>query len=613
MRVIVPHFAQAPSLDRDFRRISQEDTASNEETASSERTELTRLGDLLAGRYVLRRALGRGGTSRVYEAWDTTLSRGVAVKLFDDQVADPALVDWFTRETEALVRLAHPNIVIVHDAGHDGGVRYLVMELVRGGSLAELLWDGPLPPGRAATIAADVCLALEHAHRQGVMHHGLKPANILLTPDDQVKVTDFGVARARAAALPGGSGVDATLGSAEYLAPEQVTGGAVDARTDVYALGCCLYEMLIGQPPFGRVGEPDGDDVLTAMIIARRQQHEPPEPVAHHRVDVPTGLDRAVLKALAKQPDERQQTAEKLHRDLGRFSRRSSGASIVAGAPPGLLTEGAEGEADLGLLQVDNWVAEAAEGAAQRSSVVAAPAKTATSASVDSDDMEASGHATPSPPVLAAPSQVIERAKTPVIATTNPVRRPATSRRYVWLASLALLAVIAGGTLMAFSPSNPNHDAALNPPAGPEVPLGPTTLPTFTTAAASTTTSTTRPTTTAPPSTASSSMASSSPALSTTAPRAAAPATTNPATTASRSSQAPSVAVPELIGREVDEASAELEQRGLTHRVEKVSTRRPSKLHRVVDQDPEAGTRVPRGTTVTLVVATEINLLDISP
>jgi serine/threonine protein kinase len=278
-------------------------------------------GRLLGGRYELRRLLGRGGMARVYEGWDSVLGRRVAVKVLDDRLSgEPALMRRFSREARAAAGLLHPNIVAVHDAGKDGELPYIVMELVEGTTLAGRLAGGPLGIGVAVAIAADVCLALEHAHRRGVIHRDIKPGNILLDPGGGVKVADFGIAKV--AALPGTTGEGATPGTAEYLAPEQAWSEGVDARADLYALGCCLYEMLTGGPPFGTVGDPlapsdsETGEHLTSVQIAVRHLLQPPIPPGELRGGIPQPLERIVMKALAKRPSERHQSAEDLRREL---------------------------------------------------------------------------------------------------------------------------------------------------------------------------------------------------------------------------------------------------------------------------------------------------------
>ena len=270
-------------------------------------------GRILDGRYQLNSLLGVGGMANVYLAQDRVLQRQVAVKVLSLPYAqDPAFVERFRREARTAARLSHPNIVAVFDSGSDADQSYLVMEYVPGQSLAELLArQGRLAPRRAAELAMEVCAALAAAHTQGLVHRDIKPGNVLLGHDGRVKVTDFGIAKAVAAATTL-TGVGVVLGTAAYLSPEQAQGGPVDARSDLYGLGCVLYELLTGTPPFG-----SGAD-SPQVAIATRHLSEPPEPPSWRNPQVDPGLDAVVLTALAKQPDQRFQSAIELQDALGR-------------------------------------------------------------------------------------------------------------------------------------------------------------------------------------------------------------------------------------------------------------------------------------------------------
>jgi len=262
---------------------------------------------VLAGRYHLRRPIARGGMAEVWEATDEILGRPVAVKiLLPHLAADAAFRERFRREAIAAARLAHPNVVATFDTGIDDGTAYIVMELVAGRSLHQALSaNGPLPPHRAIPIAVQVAAALDYAHRHGVVHRDVKPANILLGDDDRVKVADFGIAKA---AVPGGVGFapgDLTqsgsiVGTAKYLSPEQVDGGDVDGRADIYALGVVLYELLCGRPPFA------GD---TDVAVAVQHLQSAPVSPRQVRAGIPRPLEAVVLKALAKTPAGRFSTA----------------------------------------------------------------------------------------------------------------------------------------------------------------------------------------------------------------------------------------------------------------------------------------------------------------
>jgi serine/threonine-protein kinase len=279
-------------------------------------------GRILDGRYQLSSLLGVGGMAKVYLATDRVLQRKVAVKVLSPPHAqDPSFVERFRREARAAARLSHPNVVAVFDSGSEGELHYLVMEYVPGESLAELLArQGRLAPRRAAELAIQVCTALAAAHAQGLVHRDVKPANVLVARDGRVKVTDFGIVKAAAADTLTGSGM--VLGTAAYLSPEQAQGGPVDARSDLYGLGCVLYELLTGTPPFG--SRPDSAQVA----IANRHVNEPPEPPSAHNPQVDPGLDAVVLTALAKQPDHRYQRATDMQEALERVL---AGDAVAAG------------------------------------------------------------------------------------------------------------------------------------------------------------------------------------------------------------------------------------------------------------------------------------------
>ena len=270
-------------------------------------------GRILDGRYQLGSLLGAGGMASVYLASDRVLERQVAVKVLSPSDAQDALfVERFRREAHAAARLSHPNIVAVFDSGSDADQPYLVMEYVPGESLAQLLHrQGRLAPRRAVELAIQVCAALAAAHAQGLVHRDIKPANVLVGPDGQVKVTDFGIVKAAAATTLTGTGT--VLGTAAYLSPEQAQGHPVDARSDLYSLGCVLYELLCGSPPFG-----SGAD-RSAVAIATRHVSEPPEPPSLRNPQVDPALDQVVLTALAKDPAQRYQSAVELHHALQRI------------------------------------------------------------------------------------------------------------------------------------------------------------------------------------------------------------------------------------------------------------------------------------------------------
>ena len=260
-------------------------------------------GRVLGGRYRLNHELARGGMAAVWAAEDPLLSRRVAVKILHPELGvNEALRARFRNEAVAAARLSHPAIVATYDTGDDEGTAYIVMQLVEGPTLRRMLdARGVLPVGEAADIASQVAEALDHAHRHGLVHRDIKPANVLIPPDGQVKVTDFGIAKAT-----GGEDLTSTgavIGTARYLAPEQVNGDAVDGRADVYALGLILYEMLTGTLPFS------GDsEIATAMARLTKV----PDPVRALRPEVPPMLDAVVNRSLAREPDQRFPSARAL-------------------------------------------------------------------------------------------------------------------------------------------------------------------------------------------------------------------------------------------------------------------------------------------------------------
>jgi serine/threonine-protein kinase len=278
-------------------------------------------GQLISGRYRLEAVLGRGGMATVWRGVDERLGRPVAIKLLDRaDTVDPVMLRRFDRETRTAGGLTHPNIVAVYDVGTDNDVPYLVMELIDGTSVAALLASGPLPVDQAVDIAGQICDALAMTHAQGVVHRDIKPANILLTTTGTVKVCDFGIARLAHQQQADLTAPHAAIGTSGYMAPEQASGAAVDARTDLYALGCLMYAMLTGHPPF------TGDNPLTVLW---QHQHQPAPGVASLRADTPADLDALIARLLAKNPSDRPATATEVR------DRLTAGAdSETAAAPP---------------------------------------------------------------------------------------------------------------------------------------------------------------------------------------------------------------------------------------------------------------------------------------
>jgi serine/threonine-protein kinase len=260
----------------------------------------------------------------VWRAEDERLDRPVAIKMLEERsLADPTLGERFDREARAAARLTHPNIVAVFDVGVDD-VPYLVMELIDGPTLDALISSGPMPVADAVSIAVQVCDALQAAHDAGVVHRDIKPANIMVTATGAVKVCDFGIARVVRATQARLTDASVALGTADYMAPEQATGGHTDARTDLYALGCVLYAMLAGRPPF------HGDDALSIMW---RHVNQLPAAVRSHNPDVPDALDGLVARLLAKEPADRPAGAPEVRQQLTHVSDRPPrGVARAAGA-----------------------------------------------------------------------------------------------------------------------------------------------------------------------------------------------------------------------------------------------------------------------------------------
>jgi hypothetical protein len=250
---------------------------------------------VLGGRYVLVEVLGAGGMATVWRARDEVLGREVAVKVLSPQyAADPGFLARFGREARHVAGLSHPRLVTVFDSGVDGGTAFIVMELVAGRTLRQVLDEaGTLPAGEAVAIAAAVCEGLEAAHAAGLVHRDIKPANIALA-DGEVRVLDFGIARD--GGTGGGTRTQEVLGTAAYLAPEQASGGQAGPQADLYALGCVLYEMLTGAPPFS--GE-------SAVGLAYRHVHDEPGPPSARRPGLPARLDWITGRLLAKDPAAR--------------------------------------------------------------------------------------------------------------------------------------------------------------------------------------------------------------------------------------------------------------------------------------------------------------------
>ena len=303
----------------------------------------TLINTLFDGRYRIVRKLGSGGMANVYLAEDEDLGRRVAIKILNDRYAnDDLFIERFRREAKSAAGLSHPNIVSIYDRGEAEGTYYIAMEVIEGRSLKELiLTRGALPVDTAIGYAKQLLEALRFAHRHGIIHRDIKPHNVLVSADQHVKaneprlkVTDFGIARHGASQMTEAGSI---MGTAQYLSPEQARGAPVTAASDLYSAGVVLYEMLTGKVPF------TGD---SAIEIAMKHVNELPRPPSNLRAEIPPELDQIVLRALAKEPEDRYQTAEEFIEDLERveaglpISRATAtAATALLVAPVGDATE----------------------------------------------------------------------------------------------------------------------------------------------------------------------------------------------------------------------------------------------------------------------------------
>jgi beta-lactam-binding protein with PASTA domain/tRNA A-37 threonylcarbamoyl transferase component Bud32 len=282
---------------------------------------------LLGGRYELDGVVGRGGMAEVYRARDIRLDRIVAIKtLRADLARDQIFQARFRREAQSAASLNHPSIVAVYDTGEDMAtgvpVPYIVMEYVDGRTVRDLLQEGHrLLPERSLEIIDGVLRALDYSHQAGIVHRDIKPGNVMVTRNGDVKVMDFGIARAMSDAQATMTQTAQVIGTAQYLSPEQARGERVDSRSDLYSTGCLLYELLTGRPPF------TGD---SPVAIAYQHVRENPVPPSRVDPDVPPWADAIVLKAMAKSPADRYQTAADMRADL----QRAASGMPVAAAPP---------------------------------------------------------------------------------------------------------------------------------------------------------------------------------------------------------------------------------------------------------------------------------------
>lgn len=273
-------------------------------------------GVTLGGRYELLDVIGEGGMSVVYKARDGILDRIVAVKVLKDEFAkDAGFVEKFRAEALSVARISHPNIVNIFDVGDQDGIYYIVMEYVDGYTLKHLIREqAPLPVEKAVDIAIMVCDGVHHAHEKGIIHRDIKPHNILITEQGMVKVADFGIAQAvSAGTITYGNNI---VGSVHYFSPEQAKGEPINRTTDIYSIGCILYEMVTGKVPF------NADSPIT---IALRHINEEPASPRSINPDVPAALEALIFRAMAKQPGQRFQTAHEMRNALIKIQQTISG------------------------------------------------------------------------------------------------------------------------------------------------------------------------------------------------------------------------------------------------------------------------------------------------
>src|SRR5215831_11517479 len=273
---------------------------------------MTLAGRVFSNRYELQREVAQGGMAEVYLAHDQLLDRPVALKaLFPEYAREPSFVERFRREAQAAANLNHPNIVAIYDWGQEAGTYFIVMEYVEGRSLRDLIRsEAPVDPNQAAEITGEIASALAFAHRSGVVHRDVKPGNVLLTRSGTVKVTDFGIARAGAS--DGLTQTGSVMGTATYFSPEQAQGLPVDGRSDVYALGVVMYEMVTGVAPF---------TADSPVSVAYKHVREEAVPPSERNPDIPRDLEVIIATALAKDPEHRYPTADDMRADILRYRR----------------------------------------------------------------------------------------------------------------------------------------------------------------------------------------------------------------------------------------------------------------------------------------------------
>ena len=271
------------------------------------------------GKYIVKGELGRGGMGAVYLAEQPGLGREVAIKeLIQSAVADPVALKRFMQEAQVMARTSHPNLVQVHDLEQIGDANYIVLEFVRGKSLRDLVNKGTLPLPQTFAVMHGVLSALDYAHRRSIVHRDMKPENVLLSEEGDVKVADFGIARLMDDSGAGSTATKTgtTVGTPQYMSPEQVASSKVDGRSDLYSAGIMFYELVVGQPPF-TASDADGPFTLMAKHV-----QAPPKPPSVHRPGLDMALEEVILKSLSKRPEERYQTGQEFDDAMVRVAER---------------------------------------------------------------------------------------------------------------------------------------------------------------------------------------------------------------------------------------------------------------------------------------------------
>src|SRR6266566_89873 len=274
-------------------------------------------GERYIGKYRVKGELGRGGMGTVYLAEQPGLGREVAIKELI-QSADPVALKRFLQEAQVMARTSHPNLVQVHDMELQGNINYLVLEFIRGRSLRDWMNQSEIPPPQVFAVMHGVLQALDYAHRHAIVHRDMKPENVLISDEGIVKVTDFGIARLLDDTGVGGTATKTgtTVGTPQYMSPEQVASSKVDGRSDLYSAGIMFYELVVGQPPF-TASEADGPFTLMAKHV-----QAPPKPPSVHRPGLDMGLEEVILKSLSKRPEERYQTGQDFDDAMTRIADR---------------------------------------------------------------------------------------------------------------------------------------------------------------------------------------------------------------------------------------------------------------------------------------------------